>query len=107
MTPQLGAALLRHRTTPNQLRWLPPQVALTPHTFVQGITTLAGAGEPSLRAGIGMHIYTANAAMDDSCLVNSDGDMLLVPQEGALSIRTEFGMLARSNRMRSLCLDEV
>ncbi len=80
-------------TTPNQLRWLPPQVAPAAHTFVQGMTTLAGAGEPSLRAGIGMHVYTANAAMGDSCLVNSDGDMLLVPQEGTLSIRTEFGTL--------------
>ena len=94
-------------TTPNQLRWLPPEVATANHTFVEGITTLAGAGEPSLRcgpplfrliscseqggmtgggcgcahrAGIGMHMYTATAGMGDSCLVNSDGDLLLVPQ---------------------------
>jgi homogentisate 1,2-dioxygenase len=88
-------------TTPNQLRWLPPEVVSAgaaqgegrEHTFVEGMTTLAGAGEPSLRAGLGMHVYTATGSMGDSCLVNSDGDMLLVPQQGTLRIRTEFGVL--------------
>ena len=80
-------------TTPNQLRWLPPEVAPAAHTFVEGLSTLAGAGEPSLRAGIGMHVYTANASMGDACLMNSDGDMLIVPQEGTLTVRTEFGTM--------------
>ena len=31
--------------------------------------------------------------MGDSCLVNSDGDMLVVPQQGTLHVRTEFGLL--------------
>eukprot|EP01048_Picozoa_sp_COSAG05_P017884 COSAG05_NODE_2520_length_2950_cov_1.329358_2_plen_269_part_00 len=80
-------------TTPNQLRWLPPCISTVPHTFVTGLTTLAGAGEPTLRAGLGMHVYTANTDMTDACLVNSDGDFLIVPQEGVLTITTEFGIL--------------
>lgn len=88
-------------TTPNQLRWLPPSIEPGDHTFVEGMTTLAGAGEPSLRAGLGMHVYTATVGMGDSCLVNSDGDLLLVPQEGALSIRTECAPSRRSGARRT------
>ena len=80
-------------TTPNQLRWLPNEMGPEPHDFVAGLTTIAGAGEPSLRAGIGIHVYTANTDMGDSCLVNSDGDFLIVPQNGTLEITTEFGKL--------------
>jgi len=32
-------------------------------------------------------------SMGDKCFVNSDGDFLIVPQEGALRVRTEFGYL--------------
>ena len=88
-------------TTPNQLRWLPPSIEPGDHTFVEGMTTLAGAGEPSLRAGLGMHVYTATVGMGDSCLVNSDGDLLLVPQEGALSIRTECAPRRRYRARRT------
>jgi homogentisate 1,2-dioxygenase len=31
--------------------------------------------------------------MKRKAVVNSDGDFLIVPQEGALDIQTEFGML--------------
>jgi hypothetical protein len=27
-------------------------------------------------------MYTATTCMDDSCLANADGDMLIVPQQG-------------------------
>lgn len=31
--------------------------------------------------------------MGDSCLANADGDLLLVPQLGALFVTTEFGRM--------------
>ena len=33
--------------------------------------------------GYAIHVYTASVSMGDSCLANADGDMLIVPQQGA------------------------
>ena len=33
--------------------------------------------------GFAIHVYTASVSMEDSCLANADGDMLIVPQQGA------------------------
>ncbi|KAI8376480.1 homogentisate 1,2-dioxygenase [Radiomyces spectabilis] len=81
--------------TPTQLRWSPfdlPSEDEQVH-FVQGLKTLAGAGDPACRTGLAVHIYTANKSMDRSAFYNSDGDMMIVPQHGALDIITEFGKI--------------
>jgi homogentisate 1,2-dioxygenase len=61
--------------------------------FIQGWHTMAGAGEPTMKSGMAIHMYAANASMHDKAFYNSDGDLLIVPQEGALRITTEFGKL--------------
>lgn len=61
--------------------------------FVHGLHTLAGAGDPTIKNGLAIHIYTANANMDNTAFYNSDGDFLIVPQHGRLDIITEFGCL--------------
>ena len=63
------------------------------HNFIQGIKTMCGAGDPSMKNGIGMHVYTFNQNMGKTAFYNSDGDFLIVPQEGTLFITTEFGRL--------------
>eukprot|EP01133_Synstelium_polycarpum_P009131 gene9131-10708_t len=78
---------------PNQLRWKPFPIAEKPHDFVDGLVTICGAGHPSVRHGVAVHIYTANQSMTNRSFYNSDGDFLIVPQQGALDIQTEFGML--------------
>lgn len=40
-----------------------------------------------------MHTYLANTSMTRRAAVNSDGDFLIVPQQGPLDILTEFGPL--------------
>jgi len=54
---------------------------------------MCGAGGPSLKTGLGVHLYTANASMGKTAFYNSDGDFLIVPQQGTLEIRTEMGRL--------------
>lgn len=61
--------------------------------FVTGLRTIAGSGDPSLREGIATHIYTATESMEKRAFVNSDGDFMIVPQQGTLDIQTEFGPL--------------
>lgn len=82
-------------TNPNQMRWDPVS---TPSInkkvdFVEGVHIVAKAGDPSLKQGLAIYVYAANASMDDRCMKNSDGDLLIVPQEGMMLIRTEFGLL--------------
>jgi homogentisate 1,2-dioxygenase len=40
-----------------------------------------------------VHTFLANTSMTRRAMVNSDGDYLIVPQQGALDIQTEFGKL--------------
>ncbi|XP_064617998.1 homogentisate 1,2-dioxygenase-like [Liolophura sinensis] len=81
---------------PNQLRWHPfkitPQMEKTVD-FVEGLHTICGAGDSRSRSGIAIHIYTCNTPMEDRCFYNSDGDFLIVPQQGSLRITTEFGKI--------------
>ena len=63
--------------------------------WVDGLRTVAGAGDTKTRHGIAVHVYTCNKAMGDRAFYNSDGDFLIVPQQGNLKITTEFGRLER------------
>ena len=40
-----------------------------------------------------VHLYHANSAMTDRVFSDSDGELLIVPEQGGLLIRTEFGLL--------------
>jgi len=61
--------------------------------FVQGLHTMAGAGDPATKTGLAIHLYVANTDMTKRAMYNSDGDYLIVPQLGRLDIQTEFGFL--------------
>jgi homogentisate 1,2-dioxygenase len=52
-----------------------------------------GAGEPTLKQGISIYAYSANASMGKSAFYNSDGDFLIVPHAGIMHIRTLNGLL--------------
>jgi len=81
---------------PNRLRWDAPPFADVPADFVDGLYTVGGNGDVLTQAGIGIHWYRANRSMTDRCFVNADGEMLLVPENGRLLLRTEFGNLVVS-----------
>eukprot|EP01091_Cochliopodium_minus_P012652 TRINITY_DN3878_c0_g1_i1.p1 TRINITY_DN3878_c0_g1~~TRINITY_DN3878_c0_g1_i1.p1 ORF type:complete len:431 (-),score=119.29 TRINITY_DN3878_c0_g1_i1:49-1341(-) len=78
---------------PNQIRWLPYQFDKKGSTFVSGMKTITGSGDPCMKEGLAIHVYTADTSMKDTAFCNSDGDFLIVPQKGALDIQTEFGWL--------------
>ncbi|MFZ9869611.1 MAG: homogentisate 1,2-dioxygenase [Candidatus Kapaibacteriota bacterium] len=78
-------------TPPNQLRWDPVPMPTSPTTFVDGIITMGGNGDASTHTGSAIHVYAANTSMHDTFFYNADGEMLIVPQEGALVFLTEMG----------------
>src|ERR1700742_1872376 len=46
-----------------------------------------------MQAGLGIHFYAINKSMEDRFFYTADGEMLVVPQQGALRIHTELGLL--------------
>jgi len=77
--------------TPNRLRWDPLPIPDTPTDFVAGLSTLVVNAEAP-DAGVSVHIYRANRSMKN-VFWNADGEMLIMPQMGALHIATELGRL--------------
>jgi homogentisate 1,2-dioxygenase len=80
-------------TTPSQLRWNPLPFPSEPTDFIDGIVTIAGNGDASAHSGLAIHLYAANRSMENRFFYNADGEMLIVPQQGTLLIRTEMGVL--------------
>jgi len=80
-------------TPPNRLRWDPLPLPSKPTDFLQGLTTIAGSGQPSLQQGCAVHIYRANRSMKGRYFWNADGELMLVPQQGAIGLFTELGQL--------------
>ncbi|TMP54282.1 homogentisate 1,2-dioxygenase [Pseudoalteromonas sp. S1612] len=80
-------------TPPTMLRWDPIDVPTKPTDFVDGLITMAANGNANGQAGIGIHVYVANKSMDKRFFYNADGEMLFVPQQGELLLKTELGHL--------------
>jgi homogentisate 1,2-dioxygenase len=80
-------------TPPNQLRWRPLPIPTEPIDFVAGLVTVGGNGDPAQQVGAAVHWYAANTSMVDRFFYDADGELLIVPELGALKIRTELGAL--------------
>ena len=80
---------------PQPRRWSPLPLASVGDTvdFVDGLQTICGAGDPQLKDGVAIHMYACNANMRDRAFCNADGELLVVPQLGALHVTTELGRL--------------
>src|SRR5699024_2669571 len=74
-------------TPPDQLRWDPTPIPGddTRLDWVDGMRTVGG------NDGCGIHIYAANASMQERYFYNADGELLIVPQQGRLILATELG----------------
>ena len=80
---------------PNRLRWDP-----LPLPSATGKPTSSTASSPSAAtatartsAGMAVHLYAANASMHDRYFVDSDGELLFVPEHNAVILHTELGPL--------------
>jgi homogentisate 1,2-dioxygenase len=78
---------------PNQMRWNPLPIPEAKTDLVEGMVTLGGNGDPAMQDGVGIHLYVANASMHERFFYNADGEILILPQQGRLLLRTELGIL--------------
>lgn len=85
---------------PNALRWMPftEENDHEPKDFVSGTHLLGSSGDPAQKSGLAIYVYLCQKSMttedgESSYMYNSDGDFLILPQQGSLEIRTEVGIL--------------
>jgi homogentisate 1,2-dioxygenase len=79
--------------SPNQLRWDALPLPAGPTDFLDGLVPVAGNGSPASHAGCAIYMYAANQPMLRRFFYSADGEMLIVPQLGALRLDTELGRL--------------
>ena len=75
------------------MRWDPLELPAEPVTFVNSIRTITTAGDAAAMSGMAAHVYLCNRSMEREYLMNADGELLFVPQQGSLRLRTEFGVI--------------
>jgi homogentisate 1,2-dioxygenase len=88
-----GAPFDEMELSPNRLRWNPLPMPGSPTDFIDGLFTMGGNGNLATQSGIAVHLYAANRSMTDRLFFDADGELLIVPQAGALHLVTEFGRI--------------
>ncbi|WP_417411578.1 homogentisate 1,2-dioxygenase [Hoeflea sp.] len=76
-----------------QRRWDPMPYPDGDVNFLDSMYTITTAGDVVGQAGMATHIYAMTADMEDDYFFNADGELMIVPQEGALEIFTEMGII--------------
>src|SRR6202521_28206 len=76
-----------------QLRWGPIPIPRQELTFVSGLHTLTTARDAEAMAGMASHVAFITQSMVREHFFNADGELLVVPQQGKLRFRTEFGVI--------------
>jgi homogentisate 1,2-dioxygenase len=84
---------LEAETSPNRLRWDPLPIPSQPADFIDGLFTVAGSGDAAMQAGTAVHVYCVNRSMKDRYFSDADGELMFVPQQGAIWLFTELGVL--------------
>jgi homogentisate 1,2-dioxygenase len=75
------------------LRWSPVPIPTESLGLLEGVRTITTAGDAGTQGGMAAHLYLITRSMTDEYFYNADGEMMFVPQEGDLRIRTEFGVI--------------
>jgi homogentisate 1,2-dioxygenase len=78
---------------PNRLRWDPPADLPADADFVDGMVTMLANRHPSDLEGVAVHLYRASKSMEHRVFVDADGELLIIPQDGAIEIQTELGRI--------------
>ena len=80
---------------PDPLRWhpvTPPAASAAAADFISGMHTVVVNGDADMQAGMAAHLALFSRSMT-AAFVNADGEMLVLPQQGSLTVTTELGVL--------------
>lgn len=90
--PALGSPV-HWPVSPQQARWDAPPMPQAPCHWLASLKRMALNGSAASREGASLYVFACNAAMQDRFFQSADGEWLIIPQEGALALETEFGLL--------------
>ena len=85
-----------HRTTPanpNRLRWNPREIPTSATHFIDSLTPMLANGDPQTLSGVTLSTYAFTKNAPNQVLFSADGELLFIPEQGSLSLFTEFGRL--------------
>ena len=78
---------------PNRLRWGPRDID-TDADWLDSLTTMLVAGEgPATQTGVAVHLYGCGRDMTHRAFASADGELLILPEQGALTLLTELGRI--------------
>jgi len=78
---------------PNRLRWSPPSDLPQGADFVDGLATMLVARQAEDLEGCAVHLYHAQRSMESRVFLDADGELLIIPQDGAIELQTELGRI--------------
>src|SRR5690349_12335704 len=90
--PLFAPGTVKEPLAPNRLRWDPPQDLPEGTDFVDGMVTMLANRDPQDLEGVAVHLYRASRSME-RVFVDADGELLVIPQQGALELQTELGRI--------------
>ena len=88
-----ASGTVKEPLAPNRLRWDPPADLPGDADFVDGMVTMLANRDPADLEGVAVHLYRASKSMDRRVFVDADGELLIIPQDGAIEIQTELGRI--------------
>ena len=91
--PLFAPGTVKGSLAPNRLRWDPPTDLPAGTDFVDGLVTMLANRDPSDLEGVAVHLYRADRSMTRRVFVDADGELLIIPQQGALAIFSELGRM--------------
>jgi homogentisate 1,2-dioxygenase len=78
---------------PDRLRWMPPAMPTAATDFIDGLSTLAVAGDAAAQRGVSVHVYAVNRSMESRVVYDADGELVVLPERGRLRLVTELGAM--------------
>ncbi|MFA6122872.1 homogentisate 1,2-dioxygenase [Sphingomonas sp.] len=90
--PLFAAAPSDAPLAPNRLRWGP--LDGLDADWLDSLTTMMVAGDgPQTQTGVATHLYRCGKDMGNRAFVSADGELLILPELGALTLLTELGRI--------------
>jgi len=91
--PRFAPGIAHEPLAPNRLRWGPLDIE-PDADWLDSLATMVVAGDgPRTQAGVAMHIYRASKDMENRAFVSGDGELLILPEQGRLTLLTELGRI--------------
>src|SRR3954454_11184270 len=88
--PLFAPGTVKAPLAPNRLRWDPPKDLPDGKDFVDGMVTMLVNRSPEDLEGVAVHLYRASQSMTSRLFVDADGELLIIPQSGTLTLVTEL-----------------